>query len=336
MAYQLTLACGVVLAAVLIGWYVTRNSDSLIACVTRRTLLFVAPFFVTALLFSLHHYWRGATADIVKTSTTIGQLEGAIAKVQLPALLQAALETQNVPVLATGLIVLAALLLVRPSAPFLGVGKAAATSIGAVYVVVMLIVSGALLGHDATRDIAAKVERLKAQVDDVERKASTYKTDIEDVAREIVREALLAALDVAAIQEQFDAVRASLRAAQEQIEPYRDVLQATERRFGGETLESDFTNTWRGIQETITGMHWDRKPARATIPDVGRPSWSTLRLYEASTDLRNHKLSRPKEEPSEVHATVAKTFDVVYASGGKPSLAAALEISHGYPLAPLV
>ena len=33
---------------------------------------------------------------------------------------------------------------------------------------------------------------------------------------------------------------------------------------------------------------------------------------------------------------MAKTFDVVYAAGGKPDLAAALEIGHGYPLAPLV
>ena len=272
----------------------------------------------------------------MRTSTTIGHLEAVIARVQFPAPLHAALEGQNTLALVTGLIVLAALLLFRPGVPFLGIGKAAATGVGAVYVIAVLLVSGALLGHGAVRDIDARVERLKAQVADVERKASTYKTDVEDVAREIVREALIEALDVASIQAQLDIVRGSLHAAQEAIEPYRDVLQATEWRFGGATLAADFSDTWQGIQETITEMHWDRKPARTTLPDVGRSTWSTLRLYETSTDLRNHKLSRPKEEPSELHATVTKTFDVVYAAGGKPDLAATLEVGHGYPLAPLV
>lgn len=335
MAYGLTIACGVVLAILLTGRYITRGADSLIARVARRATLFVAPLFLVALLFSLHHYWTGVTADIVRTSTTIGQLEDAITSVQVPASLHAALQAQNVMALGVGLIVLAALPFVRPGTPYLGVGKGVATGIGAVYVAATMLVSGALLGHGAARDIAARVERLKAQVDDVEHKASTYKTDVEDVAREIVREALIEALDVAALQAQLDAVRASLRAAQEQIEPYRDVLQATDRRFGGDTLESDFADTWRGVRKTVTTLHWDRRPAGLGIPDVGRSDWSALRLYEAGTDLRNYKLSRPKAEPSELHDTVAKTFDVVYAVGGKPDLAAALEIGR-HPLAPLV
>jgi hypothetical protein len=336
MAYELTIACGIVLAAALMGGYVTRGADSPIARVTRRALLFLTPLFLVALLFSLHGYWLGASADIVKTSTTIGQLENAIAKVQAPPLLHAALQGQNVLALVVVLFGLAVLSCVRPGAPYLGIGKGAATGVGVVYVIATMIVSGALLGHGAVRGIDAKVARLQAHVDEVERKASAYKSEVEDAAREIVRQALIEALDVAAIQEQFDAVRVGLRAAREEIEPYRDLLQATERRFGGDTLESDFTDTWRGIRKTITTLHWDRKPARAAIADVGRSAWSTLRLYEAGANLRNYKLARPKEEPSELHDTVAKMFDVVYAAGGKPDLEAALEVAHGYPLAPLV
>ena len=336
MAYELTIACGVVLAALLTGCYATRGAGSLVARVARRALLFIAPLFLVALLFSLHHTWLAATADIVRTSTTIGQIEHAIASVQVPPPLHTALQAQNALALVLGLIVLAALLVVRPGTPNLGIGKKVAAGLGAVYVVATIIVSGALLGHGAARDIDDRVARLKAHVEDVERKASTYKADVADAARQIVKEALIEALDVAAVQEQLDAVRASLRAAQEQIEPYREVLQATEGRFGGETLEADFADTWRGIRTTVTTLHWDRRPARAAIPDVGRSAWSTLRLYEASTDLRNYKLSRPKDEPSELHDTVAKTFDVVYAAGGKPDLEAALDIGRGYPLAPLV
>lgn len=336
MVYELTIACGVVLAALLIGCYATRGAASLIARAVRRALLFIAPLFLVALLFSLHHYWLAATADIVRTSTTVGQIENAIASVQVPAPLHTALQNQNAIVLLLGLIVLAALLFVRPSTPRLGIGRNAAAGLGAVYVVATIIVSAALLGHGAVRDIDDRVARLKAHVEDIEGKASTYKADVADAARQIVKEALIEALDIEAVQEQLDAVRASLRAAQEQIEPYREVLQAAEGRFGGETLEADFTDTWRGIRTTVTTLHWDRRPARAAIPDVGRSAWSTLRLYEASTDLRNHKLSRPKDEPSELHDTVAKTFDIVYAAGGKPDLAATLDIGRGYPLAPLV
>ena len=336
MAYELTIACGVALAAVLIGRYLTRGADSLVARVVRRALWFLAPLFLVALLFSLHHYWIGATADIVRTGTTIGQLEDAIAKVQFPPLLHSALQGQNALALVTVLFVLAALLFVRPGTPHLGIGKGAATGVGILYVVVTMIVSGALLGHTAVRGIDARVERLKAQVDDIERKTTVYKAEVEDAAREIVKEALIEALDVTAIQAQLDTVRASLRAAQEETEPYRYLFQSAERPFGGDSLESDFADTWRGIQNTITEMHWDRKPARAAIPDVGRSGWSTLRLYEASTALRNYKLSRSKEEPSELHDTLAKMFDVVYAAAGKPDFAATLEVGHGYPLAPLV
>ena len=336
MAYELTIACGVAFTAVLVGRYITRGADSIIARVVRRALLFLGPLFLVALLFSLHHYWLGATADIVRTGTTIGQLEDAIAKVQLPRLLHAALQGQNAVALVIALVALAALLFVKPGAPQLGVGKGAAAGVGAVYVVVTMIVSGALLGHAAMRDIDARVERLKTQVDDIERKTTVYKAEIEDAAREIVKEALIEALDVASIQAQLDAVRASLRAAQEEIEPYRYLFQSAERPFGGDSLEWDFADTWRGIQNAITEMHWDRKPARAAIPDVGRSAWSTLRLYEASTDLRNYKLARPKENSSELHDTIAETFDVVYAAAGKPDFAATLEIGHGYPLAPLV
>ena len=336
MAYELTIACGVALAAVLVGRYLTRGAESLIARVVRRALWFLAPLFLVALLFSLHHYWLGATADIVRTGTTIGQLEDAIAKVQFPPLLHSALQGQNALALATVLFVLAALLFVRPGTPHLGIGKGATAGVGVLYVVVTMIVSGALLGHTVVRGIDARVERLKAQVDDIERKTSVYKTEVEDAAREIVKEALIEALDVTSIQAQLDAVRASLRAVQEELEPYRYLFQSAERPFGDDSLESDFTDTWRGIQNTITEMHWDRKPARAAIPDVGRSAWSTLRLYEASTALRNYKLSRSKEEPSELHDTLAKTFDVVYAAAGKPDFAATLEVGHGYPLAPLV
>ena len=336
MAYELTIACGVAFTAVLVGRYITRGADSIIARVVRRALLFLGPLFLVALLFSLHHYWLGATADIVRTGTTIGQLEDAIAKVQLPRLLHAALQGQNAIALVIALVVLAALLFVKPGAPHLGVGKGAAAGVGAVYVVVTMIASGVLLGHAAMRDIDARVERLKTQVDDIERKTTVYKAEIEDAAREIVKEALIEALDVASIQAQLDAVRASLRAAQEEIEPYRYLFQSAERPFGGDSLEWDFADTWRGIQNAITEMHWDRKPARAAIPDVDRSAWSTLRLYEASTNLRNYKLARPRENSSELHDTIAETFDVVYAAAGKPDFATTLEIGHGYPLAPLV
>jgi len=336
MAYQLTTACGVVLAALLIGCYATRGAGSLVARVARRALLFIAPLFLVALLFSLHHYWLAATADIVRTSTTIGQIENAIADVQVPAPLHTVLQNQNPITLVLGLIVLAALLFVRPGTPHLGIGKRAALGLGAVYGVATIIVSGALLGHGAARDIDDRVARLKAHVEDIEGKAAIHKADVADAARQIVKEALIEALDIAAVQEQLDAVRAGLRAAQEEIEPYREVLQAAEGRFDGESLEADFADTWRDIRTTVTTLHWERRPARAGIPDVGRSAWSTLRLYEASTDLRNHKLSRPKDEPAELHDTVAKTFDVVYAAGGKSGLAAALQIGHGYPLAPLV
>lgn len=336
MAYELTIACGAALAAVLAGRYMTRGAESRIARLVRRALMFVGPLFLVALLFSLHHYWLGTTADIVRTGTTIGQFEDAIAKVQFPPILHAALQGQNTLGLVLTLAILAALLFVRPGIPHLGIGKWAASGVGVVYAVATMIASGAFLGHAAVRNIDHRVERLKAQVTDIERKTTVYKSEVEDAAREIVKEALIEALAVASIQAQLDAVRASLRTAQEEIEPYRHLFQSAERPFGGDTLESDFTGAWRGLRNTITEMHWDRKPAKAAVSDVGRSGWSTLRLYEASTDLRNYKLARPKEEPSELHDTIAKTFDVVYAAGGMPALASTLEIGHGHPLAPLV
>ena len=336
MAYELTIASGVVLAAVLIGRYLIRGTDSRIARVVRRALLFLGPLFLVALLFSLHHYWLGATADIARTGTTVGQIEDAIAKIQFPHMLHAALQGQNGIAPATVLFVLAALLFVKPGAPHLGIGKGTANGVGVVYALATIIASGAFLGHGAVRDIDARVERLEAQVADIERKTTVYKAEIEDAAREIVKEALIEAVGAASIQARLDAVRASLRAAQEEIEPHRHLFQSAGRPFDGDSLESDFTDTWRGIRNAITEMHWDRKPVKAAIPDVGRSGWSTLRLYEASTDLRNYKLAQPKDDPSELHDTIAKTFDVVYAAAGKPDLAARLEISPGYPLAPLV
>ena len=336
MAYELTIACGVALAAVLVGGYVARGTESLVARLVRRALLFLGPLFLVALLFSLHHYWIRTTADIVRTGTTIGQLEDIIAAIQFPLVLHGALQGLNPLVFMVALVVLAALLLVRPGTPRLGIGKGGAIGAGTLYGVVLTIVSGALLGHGAVRDIDTRVQRLKVQVADIERRTTVYKTEVEEAAREIVKEALIEALDVTSVQAQIDAVRASLRAAQEEIEPYRYLFRSAQQRFGGDSLESDFTGTWQGIRDTITEMHWDRKPARAAIPDVGRSGWSTLRLYEASTDLRNYKLARPKEAPSELHDTIAKAFDVVYAAAGKPDLAATLEISHGYPLTPLV
>ena len=83
-------------------------------------------------------------------------------------------------------------------------------------------------------------------------------------------------------------------------------------------------------------LHWDRRPVASVIPRSGRSAWSTLRLYEAGTDLRNDRLSRPKVEPAELRDVVAKTFDVVFSAAGRTALDAALDVDHGYPLAPLV
>ena len=334
MPHVLTIACGAVLAALLIGCFLTRGAGSAVARVLRRAVLFVAPLLLVSLLFSLHQYGFEAAVDIVRPTTTIGQLEDAISRVRMP--LHEALRGQNSTVLAAGLLVLAALVFVRPGIPRLGLGRRTAAGVGTAYVAVTVIVAGGLLGHGAVRDIDAGIRRLQMHIGDIERKAGEYQRDVEEEAREIVRNGLIQVLDVGSIQTQLDAVRADLRAAREVIEPYSELLQAGSDGFGGANLESDFTDTWRGIRDTVNTLHWDRKPAKPAIPAAGRMDWSTLRLYEAGTGLRNDRLSRPKEEAGELDDVVAKTFDLVYAAGGKPELDAALEASYGHPLAPLV
>ena len=336
MPYGLTIACGAALAALLIGCYLTRGAGSSVARVLRRALLFVAPLLLVSLLFSLHQYWLEATVDIVRTTTTIGQLEDAIARARMPPPLHGALRGQNATALATGLFVLAALVFVRPGIPCLGIGRRAAAGVGAGYVVVTVILAGALLGQGAVRDIDARIRRLQTHIGDIERKARDYQRDVDVEARGIVRNALIQVLDVASIQDQLDAVRAGLRAAREEIEPYGELLQPGASGFEGATLESDFADTWHGIRETVNTLHRDRESVEAAIPDAGRSAWSTLRLYEAGTELGNDRLSRPRDEAGELHDVVAKTFDVVYAAGGKPELDAALDVGRGYPLSPLV
>ena len=176
---------------------------------------------------------------------------------------------------------------------------------------------------------------MQAHVDDVVRKAATFKAEVENAAREIVRGELMEALDVAGIQEQLEAVRVSLRAAQDEIAPYREILRAAGQRFEGDTPASDFGDSWTGIRRTVNDLHWNRRAAAVSVPDVGRSSWSTLQLYEASTGLRNYQLARPKEEPSALNDTVAKTFDIMYAVGGRRDLGAGLDLAHGHPLGPL-
>ena len=255
---------------------------------------------------------------------------------RLPFFLRAILQWNNAAVSLTGLLLLAVLPFVKSGTPYLGVGKRAAGTLGATYAVCTLLLMSIFLGQGATRSIDAQVTRLQGHVEDVVRKAATHKGDIEDAAREIVREGLIEALQVSAIQAQLEAVRVSLQAAQDEIAPYREVLGAADRRFRGGTLASDFGDTWRDIARTVNDLHWNRRPAAMSVPDISRSSWSTLRLYEASTDLRNYKLSRPKEEPSALHDVIAKTFDIVYAAGGRSDLGSALEVVHGHPLGPLV
>lgn len=335
MAHALAIACGVVLAALLTGCYLTRRTDSAVARAMRRALLFVAPLFLAALLFSLHVQWLLATVDIVKSSATIGQIEAAMDRVQLPSFLHAALLRTNPALPLSGLFLLAILPFVKAGTPYLGRGKRAAGALGAVYVAFAFLLTSLLLGHGSAQSIDAEMARMQAYLDDVVRKAATYKSEVEDAAREIVREELIEALDVSGIQEQLDALRLSLQAVQDEIEPYREILRATGRRFEGDTPASDFGNSWRSIQRTVNDLHWNRRAAAVSVPDVGRSSWSTLQLYEASSGLRNYQLARPKEEPSALNVTVAKTFDIMYAGGGRRDLGAELDLAHGHPLGPL-
>ena len=336
MAYALAITCGVVLVGLSIGCYLTRYADSPVTRALRRALLFVVPLFLTALLFSLHLQWLLATADIIKSSTTIGQIEEAIDRIRLPLLLHAVVGWRYAAIALAGLLLLALLPFVKPGTPCLGMGKRTAGTLGALYVAFTLLAASVFLGQGAAHDIHASVARLKTHVKDVVRKAATHKGDIEEAAREIVRGALIESLEVTNIQAQLDTVQASLSAAQDEIEPYREVLTAAGQRFGGDTLASDFADTWSDIRKTVNELHWNRVAAPVSVPDIGRSTWSTLRLYEASTELRDYKLSRPKEESSGLHDTIAKTFDIMYAAGGRPDLGSGLEGSAGHPLAPLV
>ena len=335
MAQALAIACGVVLAALLTGCYVTRRTESAVARAVRRALLFVVPLFLAALLFSLHVQWLLATVDIVKSSTTIGQIETAIDRVRLPSFLHATLQWTNPVLPVAGLVLLAVLPFVKPGTANLGRGKRAARALGAVYVACTCLLASLLLGHGSAQTIDAEMRRLQAHVDDVVRKAATYKAEVEDAARAIVRTELIEALDIAGIQERIDTVRVSLRAAQDEIEPYREILRTTGQRFDGDAPASDFGESWTGIRRTVNDLHWNRRAAAVSVPDIGRSSWSTLQLYEASTGLRNYQLAKPKEEPSELNDTVAKTFDIMYAGGGGQGLGAELELAHGHPLGPL-
>ena len=292
----------------------TRGAGSPVARLLRRGWLFLLPLFLVSLLFSLHQLRLQAAADIVRPAATIGQLEDAIARVGMPPALQAAAAgARTVAALAAALLGLAVLAFVQAAHPPSRPGpQAAAAGAGVAYAAAAALLAGALLGHDALRDIDAGVARLQAHVRGIEHKAADYRRDVEAEAREIVRDALLQALDVASIQAQLDAARAALSAARDEIEPYGELLQPVAGGFRGATLEADFADTWRDIRGAVDTLHWDRRPAASVIPRSGRSAWSTLRLYEAGAELRNDRLSRPKVEPAELRDVVAKTFDVVF------------------------
>ena len=139
--------------------------------------------------------------NIVRASTTVGQLESAIAKVEIPPALRTALLGANATALAAGLFLLAALVFVRPGVPGPGIGRGGAGGVGVAYMAVTVIAAGALLGQDAVRHIDAGITRLQAHVEHIELKARDYQREVEEEARKIVRDALLKVLDVASIQE---------------------------------------------------------------------------------------------------------------------------------------
>ena len=114
MAHALTIACGVVLVALLAGCYLSRGRDSAVARAGRRALLFVAPLSLAALLFSLHGEWLLATTDVVRSGATIGEIEAAMDRVRLPSFLHAVLQGTVPAVPLTALLVLAVLPFVRP------------------------------------------------------------------------------------------------------------------------------------------------------------------------------------------------------------------------------
>ena len=284
MAHALTIACGALLVALLIGCYSTRRrADSAIARAARRALLFVVPVSIAAVLSSLHFQWLLATTDIVSSSTTIGHIEAAMARIRLPSILQAILQWNNTVLPFAGLLLLAILPFVKSATPHLGTGGRAAGTLSAVYVCVTLLLTGILLGQGAARRIDAETRRLRAHVDEVVRKAATYKAEIENAAREIVRGELILALDVSGIQGQLDAVRVSIQNAQDEIEPYREILRATGERFEGDTLSSGFDDTWRGIRKTVNDLHWNRRIRRG-----GGSRRSPFRLVDAAAVRSQH------------------------------------------------
>ena len=336
MPYALTIALAGVIAVLLTLRFMARGDGSLIAVLVHRALLFLAPTFLVSLLFSLHRYWLEFATDGVGTSTTIGHLEGVIARMQATMPLHEALRGYNAVALAVGMGVLAALAFVRPRVPCLGIGRGAATGVAVVHAIATILTASALFGRGAALDIDDRLTLLQGHVDDIERKASDYKKNIEEEAKEIVKNALSQALDVASIQGQLDAVRASRRAAEEEIAPYRELLRTDAHRLGDAPLKSDFSQQWLGIRKAVDGLHLKRKFVSPGIPDAGRSEWSALRFYQVGSEFRNDRLSRPKTASSELHDVVAKTFDVVSSGSGRASLDAAIEVGSGHPLAPLV
>ena len=336
MPYASTIAGAGVIAVLLTLRFMARDAGSLPAILARRALLFLAPTFVVSLLFSLHRYWLGIATDVVGTRTTIGQLEGVIARVQAIMPLHEALRGHNAVALAITMCVLAALAFVRPRVPRLGIGKWAATGAAVAYGLAAILTASAFFGHGAALEADHRMALLQGHVDDIERKASDYKKDMEEEAKEIVRNALSRALDVASLQGQLDAVRAGRRAAEEEIAPYRELLPTNAPGLGSATLTSDFSDQWSGIRRAVDTLHLNRRFVRPGIRDVGRSEWSTLHFYRVAADFRNDRLSRPERASTELQDVVGKIFDVVTSEGGRAHLDAAIEGSSGHPLAPLV
>lgn len=336
MPYALTIGAAGVFAVLLTLHFMARGARSLFAALVRRALLFLAPAFAVSLLFSLHRYWLEVATDGAGPSTTIGQLEGVMARVQVTMPFQEVLQGHNGVVPAIGMGVLAALAFVRLRVPWLGIGRGAATGVAVAYALAAILTAGAYFGRGAALDADHRMALLQGHVDDIERKASDYKKDMEEEAKEIVRNALGQALDVASLQGQLDAMQVARRAAEDEIAPYRELLPTYAPRLGSATLTSDFSDQWRGIRKAVDTLHLNRKFVRPGIPDVGRSEWSTLRFYQVASEFRNDRLSRPETTPTELQDVVANIFDVVNSEGGRANLDAAIEVGSGHPLAPLV
>ncbi|MDE0205093.1 MAG: hypothetical protein OXP66_03590, partial [Candidatus Tectomicrobia bacterium] len=175
MPYALTIAGAGVIAVLLTLRCMAGGAESLPAILARRALLFLAPTFVVSLLFSLHRYWLEVATDGVGPSTTIGQLEGVMARVQVTMPLQEVLQGHNGVVPAIGMGVLAALAFVRLRVPWLGIGRGAATGVAVVYALAAILTAGASFGRGAALDADHRIALLQGHVDDIERKASDYK-----------------------------------------------------------------------------------------------------------------------------------------------------------------